>query len=175
MLAAAPAHALDFNFRFQDVYGSNGINGTNGFIEGTLTGLVEGNNAGPGITATVTSSPNGDGIGSGYSFYATVNFGNNAFTVTGGNISFANALFITQGNSLGLGTPGNNGYVNRLYTGSSEFADYSRVTIQFTSAATPVPFEPNSTVLIATLGFCFGAAKVRRNQLAKKRMVSVEA
>ncbi|MDD1445523.1 hypothetical protein MEN98_05145 [Dolichospermum sp. ST_sed8] len=43
------------------------------------------------------------------------------------------------------------------------------------AAATPVPFEPNAAVGIATLGFCFGAAKVRKNHLAKKRMVSVEA
>ncbi|MDM3859662.1 MAG: hypothetical protein PT118_07430 [Aphanizomenon gracile PMC644.10] len=51
LLAATPAHAISFNFQFQDIDG-----GTNGFVTGTLSGLVKGNNPGSGITATVTSS-----------------------------------------------------------------------------------------------------------------------
>jgi hypothetical protein len=75
-----------------------------------------------------------------------------------------------------LGTPGNNGSSDRIYVGSYNWtADYNNSTTTFTAVATPVPFEPNSAVGIATLGFCFGAAKVRKNHLAKKSMVSVEA
>jgi hypothetical protein len=172
LLGAAPAQAIDFNFQFQDVDG-----GTNGFVTGTLSGLVEGNNSGTGITATVTSSPGGEGIGSGYNF-DSARGGGNAFTVTSGNITFANALFINPANTgLYLGTPGSSGWSNNLCDRAGDSFDYfdsSNTTIQFTPA-TPVPFEPNSVVGIATLGFCFGAAKVRKNQLAKKRMVSVEA
>ncbi len=51
LLGAAPAHAINFNFQFQDTFG-----GTNGFVTGTLSGLVEGNNTGLGITATVIQS-----------------------------------------------------------------------------------------------------------------------
>ena len=101
--------------------------------------------------------------------------GGDAFTVTGGNISFANASFYDQANVLYLGTFGNNGYLNQLQTNTSYFHDMYNATTKFTSAATPVPFEPNAALGIATLGFCFGAAKLRRNHLAKKRMVSVEA
>ena len=52
LLAATPAQAINFNFQFQDTSG-----GTNGLVTGTLSGLVEGNNTGQGITATVISSP----------------------------------------------------------------------------------------------------------------------
>ncbi len=169
LLCAAPAHALEFNFQFRDVDG-----GTNGLITGTLSGLVEGSNSGTGITATVTSSPRGDGLGSGYDFAGTLGTGN-AFTVTSGNITFADAAFINNDSSafLLLGTPGNSGYANSLDNPYGYF-DNNNATTQFT-AATPVPFELNSAVGIATFGICFGAAKLRRNHVAKKRMVSVEA
>ncbi len=172
LLGAAPAHALNFTFRFQDVNG-----GSNGFVTGTLSGLVDGDNAGPGITATVTSSPGGEGLFSDYIFVGSSE-GGNAFTVTSGNITFANAFFGSSSSaySLFLGTGENSGYFSQLTDADSNFnyVDVSNSTTQFT-AATPVPFELNSAVGIATLGFCFGAAKVRKNHLAKKRMVSVEA
>jgi hypothetical protein len=69
LLAATPAHAISFNFQFQDTQ----LGGTNEFVTGTLDGLVEGNNSGQGITATVTSSPGGQGVGSGYSFLNSIN------------------------------------------------------------------------------------------------------
>ncbi|MBD2442640.1 hypothetical protein H6G25_05365 [Dolichospermum sp. FACHB-1091] len=176
LLAATPAHAISFNFSFQDTDG-----GTNGFVTGTLIGLEEGDNPGSGITATVTSSPGGEGVGSGYSFSST-NGSGLAFTVINGNITFANAGFINPINppfayALLLGTTGNKGS-NNLLTDLATFAyaDSANSTIQFTAATpTPVPFEPNPAVGGAILGFCFGAAKLRRNHLAKKRMVSVEA
>ncbi len=165
LLAAAPAHALEFNFQFQDV---DGPLRTRSLVKGTLSGLVEGNNAGQGITATVSTDPT-----SIYNFASSTN--GNAFTVSNGNITFADVSFINQvtGIPLRLGTTGNSGFTNFFFVGV-DFADSTNSTTQFT-AATPVPFEPNSVVGIATLGFCFGAAKVRKNHLAKKRMVSVEA
>jgi hypothetical protein len=173
LLAATPAHAISFNFSFQVVNG-----GTNGFVTGTLSGLVEGNNAGPGITATVTSSPR-SGVASDYSFLETN--GGQAFTVTNGNITFADVQFqsLTTAADLYLGTQNNNafGFYNELSgVDGGNFFRYLDVnnTTKFT-AATPVPFEPNPAVGGAILGFCFGAAKLRRNHLAKKRMVSLEA
>lgn len=173
LLAATPAHAISFNFQFQDI-----DRGTNSLVTGTLSGLVEGNNSGTEITATVTSSPGGQGVGSGYSFSSSIN-GGLAFTVTNGNITFADALFIHPDYIyLSLGTPGNNGFYSQLgdIGGTFNYLNLSNSTIQFTAATpTPVPFEPNPAVGGAILGFCFGAAKLRRNHLAKKRMVSVEA
>ena len=169
-LVAAPAHAISFNFQFQHING-----GTNGFVKGTLSGLVEGNNPGLGITATVTSSPGGQGVASGYNFSS---YNGNAFTVTSGNITFANASFVNSANtSLYLGTSGNGGYYNELTDFSTfDYYDYYNTTTQFTAAtSTPVPFESSPIALPASLAVCFGAAKLRRNHLAKKRMVSVEA
>ncbi|WP_353932124.1 hypothetical protein WJM97_05940 [Okeanomitos corallinicola TIOX110] len=165
LLGATPANALDFTFSFQDV-------GTNGFVTGTLSNLVEGNNAGSGITAAVTSSPSGGGVTSGYNFLSTSS-GGNAFVVTGGNITFANVLFGYASIELYLGTPGNLGYTSALFSsGSFYYSTSSRYTIQF-APVTAVPFELNSTVGLATLGICFGAAKLRRKHLAKKVNVTV--
>ncbi|QEI41032.1 hypothetical protein BMF77_01614 [Dolichospermum sp. UHCC 0315A] len=135
---------------------------------------MEGNNAGPGITATVISSPGGEGVGSGYNFSQTFNV--NAFKVTSGNITFADALFVNSANNtyLFLGTSGNNGHYNELTGNNVGYRDLSNATTQFT-AATSVPFESSPIALPASLAVCFGAAKLRRNHLAKKRMVSVEA
>ncbi|MDB9536129.1 hypothetical protein PN451_09835 [Dolichospermum planctonicum CS-1226] len=170
LLAATPAHAISFNFQFQDISG-----GTNGFVKGTLSGLVEGNNPGPGITATVTSSPGGQGVASNYSFYNV--YRGPAFTVTNGNITFADAQFVNPANiSLFLGTTRDTYYseLADYNNGSFDYYDYSNATTQFT-AATPVPFEYSPIALPASLAVCFGAAKLLKNHRAKKRMVSVEA
>jgi hypothetical protein len=174
LLAATPAHAISFNFSFQDTDG-----GTNGFVTGTLIGLEEGDNPGSGITATVTSSPGGKGLGSGYSFVSSWS-SNRAFTVTSGNITFAYALFVNSADNtyLSLGTPGNNGFYSQLGDTDSTFRylNSSNSTIQFTAATpTPVPFEYSPIALPASLAVCFGAAKLLKNHRAKKRMVSVEA
>ena len=173
LLAATPAHAINFNFQFQDIDG-----GTNGFVTGTLSGLVEGSNPGVGITATVTSSPGGEGIGSGYNFHSTKG-GGDAFTVTNGNITFADALFLNNSTTSALFVANNfpTTWFPQLYVSdSANYYEYSTggKTAQF-SAATSVPFESSPIALPASLAVCFGAAKLRRNHLAKKRMVSVEA
>ncbi|MGB3419058.1 MAG: hypothetical protein WBA52_01245 [Dolichospermum sp.] len=173
LLAATPAHAISFNFSFQDRW----ARGTNGFVTGTLSGLVEGNNPGPGITATVTSSPGGQGVGSGYSF---LNRGSNAnaFVVSMGSIIYADLRFSNGSDTLNIATIDSSSYYPALYGSGNTYIylDNSPGVTTFTSATpTPVPFEPNPAVGGAILGFCFGAAKLRRNHLAKKRMVSVEA
>lgn len=171
LLTATPAHAISFNFQFQD----RQTGGTNGFVKGTVSGLVEGNNPGPGITATVTSSPGGQGVASNYSFYDV--YRGPAFTVTKGKITFADVLFVKDDNKLFLGTTGNNGYYSELIDNNNFSFDYyddSNATTQFT-AATPVPFEYSPIALPASLAVCFGAAKLLKNHRAKKRMVSVEA
>ncbi|MEA5619620.1 hypothetical protein VB711_17485 [Cronbergia sp. UHCC 0137] len=158
LFAATPANALSFTFSFQDIDSVFGP-ATNGFITGTLDGLVEGNNPGAGITAEVLSSPGGQGLGA-YSFSNSL--GGNAFVVTGGNITFANAAFLQGSNELRLGTPSNGGYGNRLSDSSFSFfyADISNATT-FTPA-TPVPFEFNPTLGLATLGIWFGVSKLRK-------------
>jgi hypothetical protein len=170
LLNTSPANAIDFNFRFQDT------SGTNGFIEGTLTGLQEGqnffNNPG-GITATITSTPNGDYLGS-YFLDLGGYYGSEAFIVTNGVITsasaqLANANFDTLELSFGTGSG------TAIYEfGSIIYEDSTSSTTQFT-AATPVPFESSPIALPASLAMCFGVAKFRKKHLDKKRQVSVDA
>lgn len=151
--------------------------GTNGFVTGTLSGLVEGDNAGPGITATVTSSPGGEGLGSGYNFQS-----GSGFVVTGGNINSADAQFYRDWNGFGfldpttlsLGTFGNGdgGFSSGLNNPFFSYIDFSNSSTIFTPVSAAVPFELNSTAGLATLGICFGAAKLRRKHIAKKLVVS---
>ncbi|MEA5618603.1 hypothetical protein VB711_12260 [Cronbergia sp. UHCC 0137] len=158
LLNVTPANALSFTFSFQNV---NGDAPTGGFVTGTLDGLVEGDNSGTGITATVLSSPGG-GLGA-YSFNGTANSAN-AFVVNGGNITFADAEFIQGNNVLNLGTPGNSGFGSILVdfpSYSFDYADFSNATTTFTPA-TPVPFEFNPTLGLATLGIWFGVSKLRK-------------
>ena len=170
-LGATPAHASSFNFSFQDTKAG----GTNGLVTGTLSGLVEGNNAGPGITATVISSPGGKGLGSGYSF---LNRGSsdNAFVVTTGIIAYADARFSNGSDILQLATIDSITYFPVLRGNEYQYQYFdSNPGVTTFSAATSVPFESSPIALPASLAVCFGAAKLRRNHLAKKRMVSVEA
>ena len=170
-LGATPAHAISFNFSFRDTK----VGGTNGLVTGTLSGLVEGNNAGPGITATVISSPGGKGLGSGYSF---LNRGDsaNAFVVTTGIIAYADARFSSGSDILQLATIDSITYYSGLQGDGYLYLDNNPGVTTFTAAtSTPVPFEFSPIALPASLAVCFGAAKLRRNHLAKKRMVSVDA
>ncbi|MEA5579211.1 hypothetical protein [Anabaena sp. UHCC 0451] len=164
LLGASPANALDFNFSFQDT------NGTNGFITGTVSGLVEGNNTSGPITATVTSTPNGDYLG----IYDLDGYGGSgSFFVDNGVITSANAGFSnnSDGLQLSFGNPDFTAILpSRLFP---VYLDNNSATTQFAPVSAAVPFELNSTVGLATLGLCFGAAKLRRNRLAKKRIVSV--
>jgi hypothetical protein len=70
-------------------------------ISGTISGLVEGSNPGTGLTVTVDSTPTGQLLGGGWNFFFAAN-GGDAFTVTGGAVTFADASFERGGLSNGL-------------------------------------------------------------------------
>ncbi len=76
-LLSQPAQAISVGFSFA----------TNP-VTGTIDGLVEGNNTGAGVTATVLSTPTGQYLG-GYKFQNIGGGSPNAFIVTNGNITFA--------------------------------------------------------------------------------------
>jgi hypothetical protein len=164
LLGASPANALDFTFSFQDT------TFTNGFVTGIVSGLVEGNNTFGPITATVTSTPNGDFLGT----YNLTGFaGSGSFFVDNGVITSASAGFSNNSDRLLLSfnDPGSSGILESGFF--SVYLDNNSVTTQFAPVSAAVPFELNSTVGLATLGLCFGAAKLRRKRLAKKPMISV--
>ena len=92
-LLSQPAQAISVGFSFSNLSGDLPPNGADQLITGTIDGLIEGNNSGAGVTATVLSTPTGEYLGD-YSF-DNINGGSpNAFIVTGGNITFADAVFL---------------------------------------------------------------------------------
>jgi hypothetical protein len=112
-------------------------------ISGTIDGLVEGSNDGTGLTVTVTSTPTGQLLGGGFNFFNTY-IGGNAFTVTGGNVTFADASFIDNSfvtsKSLSLG--GYGGYGSLLQSIPSYNPQWYGGQTTFTPiSSTPVP-EP---------------------------------
>jgi len=167
LLAAVPAHALSFIWQFTP---ESGPTGTNPYVvKGTIDGLVIGSNSGAGITVTVTDTPTGQFLGGGYSFIDTGSVGD-AFTVdSGGNVTFADALF--QKNSPGfvdLYFGGYGGYNPRLLDlddGAEWFTPSGQTT--FSSATTAVPFDFSPTPAVVILGGIFAAKKLR-NKLVKK-------
>ena len=94
-LLSQPAQAISVGFSFANLRG-NAPRGANQLVTGTIDGLVEGNNPGAGVTATVLSTPTGAYVGRSYSFSSNVISESNtdAFIVTNGNITFVNALFL---------------------------------------------------------------------------------
>lgn len=107
MAGAAQAATISFNFTPNPTqsYADGGAP-----IVGTISGLVEGDNLGVGLTASVTQAGNPLAIRSDYSFNNAVG-GGTAFTVTNGQITYANASFLAPniGNdsfTLRLGSPG---------------------------------------------------------------------
>ena len=138
---------------------------------------------GPEITATVTSSPNGQGLGSYYFMGLSGNSdGSKAFTVTNGNVIFADSYFENISSLPGINNVLFLGKLNNGW-GTSSLFNAPITTYYFTDTVdnsttkftAPVPFESSPIALPASLAVCFGAAKLLKNHLAKKRMVSVEA
>ena len=92
-LATNPAHALLFNWSFTiavdpfDDFQNDGE-----IVSGTIDGLVEGSNDGTGLTIEVLSTPTGELLGGGWNFISVGGSGD-AFTVTGGQITFASAHY----------------------------------------------------------------------------------
>jgi len=86
--ATNPAHALLFNWSFT----SAGPDDVGGIVSGTIDGLVEGSNDGMGLIIEVLSTPTGALVGGGWDFVSVGGSGD-AFTVIGGQITFASAHY----------------------------------------------------------------------------------
>ena len=175
-LLSQPAQAISFGFSFANLNGTSPT-GADQLVTGTIDGLVEGNNSGAGVTATVLSTPNGEFVGGGYNFLGTIVGGPNAFIVTGGNITFASVSFLTNSGSftnssylqfLTAGVFGN------LPNGGSRLFDYSGVsnsifaddTQPATFTATAVPWETDALPVIGST-VLFGLGLWARNKFAK--------
>ncbi|MGB5770186.1 MAG: hypothetical protein WBM32_09990 [Crocosphaera sp.] len=85
-LSSRNALALTFKWSFTDFSNSNNI------IQGTISGLTEGSNDGTNLTITVDSTPTGEILGDGWILSSTAP-GFDAFTVTNGEVTFANAFY----------------------------------------------------------------------------------
>ncbi|MEG3438086.1 PEP-CTERM sorting domain-containing protein [Pannus brasiliensis CCIBt3594] len=148
---AIPANALTFNWSFEIAPGSTGNIGET--VSGTISGLVEGNNPGTGLTVTVDSTPTNELIGGGWSFLSS-SIGGPAFTVTGGVITFADAAFTRNNDNERVLFGGFGGYfptLNDLFD-SQPFWTTS-LSNTFTPATTPTGTpEPGSVVALLGLG-----------------------
>ena len=164
LLAAVPAQALSFTWQFIPESGPTGANPY--VVKGTIDGLAIGANSGAGITATVTDTPTGELLGS-YAF--DFSGSGNAFTVDGGgNVTFADAGFISSNNLLFFG--GYGGFSPELFDNTDANPDW--IAFSFSSqttfsAATAVPFDFSPAPAVVILGGIFAAKKLR-NKLVKK-------
>jgi hypothetical protein len=164
-LLSQPAQAIKVGFSFANLSG-NGPTGADQLVTGTIDGLIEGNNSGAGVTATVLSTPTGQYLGD-YSFNGV---SPNAFIVTGGNITFANARFLSNTNILLLFKTA--GVSQDPPDGSSLLTD-SLSTVKFfddtqpaTFTATPVPWETDALPVIGST-VLFGLGLWAKNKFAK--------
>ncbi len=158
---ASSAQALSFNFSFSNVEGP-----TPGTVSGTIDGLNNGNNTGgTPVVVAVTSSPDSQGLGT-YTFSSTGTGGATAFTVSGGNITYADWYGTLGAFNLFLGTdPASFTWSPGWTNGGYDVADSYATTISFTPAA-GVPFEFTPSLGFALVGLGLGAGKLR--QLSKK-------
>jgi hypothetical protein len=151
---ATPAHALTFTWSF--VTGDSSTGGGGQTISGTISGLVEGNNDGTGLTITVDSTPTGELTGGGWTFVEAF-LGGPAFTVTGGVVTFADAFYssstVVGSNNAALFFGGFGGFVPEL-SDSNDFDPFwlSFSPNTFTPVSTPTVPEPGSVVALLGLG-----------------------
>ena len=141
LAGTTPVYALDFPWQFTTNSSSTGGGGQ--LIQGTLSDLVEGVNT-TGVTADVTSAPNLTGL------YNNFVFGQ--FTVTGGAITFASALFTdNSGDLLWFGSdPSNGTFFPELNNGNYSLNYVSNtVPTAETFTAQPVPEPLNIAGTIA--------------------------
>ena len=95
-LATNPAHALLFDWSFTSAVP---FDNPGGIISGTIDGLLEGDNDGTGLTIEVLSTPTGELLGGGWEFFDVTVTGV-AFTVTGGEITFASSDSVPAGHVI---------------------------------------------------------------------------
>ena len=143
------ANALSFNWSFVAGPFSSGQVGQT--ISGTISGLVEGSNPGTGLTVTVDSTPTGQLLGGGWSFIDT-DKGGNAFTVTGGTVTFADAYFERALGIQFVSFGGFGGYDAELGNSLGNPDWFSSQPTSFTPIAAATTPEPNSLVALLGLG-----------------------
>ena len=165
-LLSQPAQAISVKFSFANLSGQ-APTGADQLVTGTIDGLVEGNNSGVGVTATVLSTPTGEYLGD-YSFGGIKGVGPNAFIVTGGNITFADALFLRNIKEVllefvtaGVSPDRPNG-LSILYGPVTFFDDTQPATF----TATPVPWETDALPVIGST-VLFGLGLWAKNKFAK--------
>ncbi len=119
-LASTPAYALTFDWSFV-VTGGGGVgfpSAVGGSVSGIIDGLVEGSaNQCTGsntCTVEITSVPGGFLLGGGWQFNGPPNGVGAAFSVSGGNVTFANARFTRGNDELLFGTSPFNTYYPQL-------------------------------------------------------------
>lgn len=161
---AAPVAAQTFNWAFDNSYYGE----PDQFITGTISGLVEGVNNANGLSITVTSTPSGQGLGS-FTWY-----GSGVFTVTGGNVTYANALFGDDNHSLYFGTnPGDTWYPEYQYAawdGDSptvfwDFASDNPTVFTRAEAPSPTPEPASWAMMVGGFGLA-GMGLRRRRKIA---------
>jgi hypothetical protein len=170
-LLSEPAQAISVKFSFANLNG-DAPTGADQLVTGTIDGLVEGDNSGVGVTATVLSTPTGQLLGN-YDFLK-VEFGSpNAFIVTNGNITFTDADFRFQSNinvpliflTAGVFRGWPNGGSQLVDSNSSVNGFYDR-TQSATFTATAVPWETDALPVIGST-VLFGLGLWAKNKFAK--------
>ncbi len=160
---SAPAMALSFNWSFEAGLGSIPDTDIGQTITGTISGLVEGDNDGTGLTITVDSTPSGDLLGSGWTL-DTAGSSDPAFVVTGGMVTFANA-FYTRNSGTNVLLFGLNGTFDpALSDGVTVWTDIDGDTV-FEGMIQDVPEGSMSSGLasLGLLGFGFQLKRKRHS------------
>ena len=168
-LLSQPAQAISVGFSFANINGDE-PQGANQFVTGTIDGLIEGNNSGAGVTATVLSSPTGAYLGD-YSFDTIIGGSQNAFIVTNGNITFVDSRFVNNTNvnefvfflSAGVDPTFTNGLSALTNPNLIGFFDFTQ---SLTFTATAVPWETDALPVIGST-VLFGLGLWAKSKFAK--------
>ncbi|MBF2056704.1 MAG: hypothetical protein IGQ45_05635 [Cyanobacterium sp. T60_A2020_053] len=155
---SAEGAGLSFNWSFVIGNGSTGQVGET--VSGTISGLQNGSNDGNGLAIVVTDTPTDEFEGlSDWSFLRTGG-GEDAFIVTDGEVTLANALFLSSGPSLFFGGFVDFTFIPQLVDLDSDpnWFNVDGGKTQFTplnSVTTPEPSMMVATVIVmgATLIF----------------------
>ncbi len=152
LLVPTQAMALTFNWSFvTDEFSTGGAGQT---ISGTISGLVEGSNDGTGVTVTVDSTPTGELLGGGWIFDRAQLEGD-AFTVTGGSVTFADALFQRNSDGERLYFGGFGGWFPQLVDRNDfdpNWFNFDGGATTFTPAEVATTPEPGTVLALMGLG-----------------------